>query len=251
MTTFNDLFKRGGPVIGMYVSSPDPETLELIKEAGFDFVRLDYEHVLFSYSELRELIRVATLLDLPCQVRVSNLHDITKLLDIGATGIVVPDVNTVERAKEAVMCTKYYPLGARGMFAVGRNMPLNGCETFTDYVKIANDVVTLTVQVEDVNSAQFLDEIASIEGIDMLASGKADISQSAGIPGQTGDPRVVEMERLIIKKAVEHGKDVSILAQNRKSIDELSQLGVRVFIVGPDSIIIKNAFKTLAKELKG
>jgi 2-keto-3-deoxy-L-rhamnonate aldolase RhmA len=200
MTTFKDLLKRGEPVIGVYVSSTDPTILEMIKGAGYDFVRLDYEHTLFDYSELRELIRTATLLDLPCQVRVSNFHDITKLLDFGATGIVVPDVNTLELAKEAVKHTKHYPIGERGMFPIAEMSNSPVLVPLREYLKEANDIVTLTVQVEDINAVSILDEIAAMDGIDMLASGNAIFRNRRASPGQTSDPRVLDMERLIIKK---------------------------------------------------
>lgn len=236
--------------MGLYVTLCDPSVAEMAKRAEFDFIRIDYEHTLFDYTDMAELVRTATLLDMPVQVRVSNLYDITKLLDFGVTGIVVPDVNTVEQARQAVKATKFYPIGVRGMFPIGRCVKMAGCSSFSEYLKIANDLVTLTVQVEDIGAAACIDEIASMEGVDMLASGKADISQSAGVPGQTDHPRVKEMEELIIKKALEHGKQPVVLVGDGNRIKKLVAMGEKIFMVGIDNEIIFRAFKDVVFNLK-
>ena len=85
----------------------------------------------------------------------------------------------------------------------------------------------------------------------MLASGKADISQSAGLPGQTNHPKVIEMEELIIRKALEYDKQPVILAGNRNRIKELLSMGEKVFVAGVDDMIILKAFKDILCELKG
>lgn len=250
MITFKDLAKKTAPVLGIYMSFSDPLIVELAKAAGFDFIRIDYEHILFDYSELKELIRTATLLDMPCQVRVSNLHDVTKILDCGALGIVVPDVNTVEKAREAIAATKMYPLGSRGQFPIGRFTRLAGCKTFQEYTQIANEIVTLNIQIEDVRAAKIIDEIISLPGIDMVSSGKGDISQSVGKPGQLTDPEVVNMENLIIKKALEYKKIPIVLVSNKQSLQEKMALGEKFFTVNNDEVLLFNAFKNIVRELK-
>ncbi|GHU26364.1 4-hydroxy-2-oxovalerate aldolase [Betaproteobacteria bacterium] len=255
-TTFRDLQQKKGPVLGLYLQNADPFIVEAAKAGGFDYIRIDNEHVLYDYSQIKELIRVAILLDMPCQVRVSDLTDITRMLDAGATGIVVPDVNTVERARQAVQATKYAPLGVRGMYPlpppVGRFLRAAGFDDFADYVKAANEIVTLTVQIEDVRAASFLDEIISMPGVDMVASGKADISQSVGKLGLTTAPEVVEFEKLLVRKALEHGKTPTLMAGgNPAFVREMTRLGVKFFSCGPDEAIIANAFRSFADSMKG
>jgi 4-hydroxy-2-oxoheptanedioate aldolase len=254
-TTFRELLKKDGPVLGLYLQSADPFIVEAAKAGGFDFIRIDNEHILYDYSQIKELIRVAILLDMPCQVRVADLTDVTRMLDAGATGIVVPDVNTVERACQAVQATKYAPTGARGMYPlqppIGRFLRAAGFDDFADYVKAANEIVTLTVQIEDVRATPFLDEIIAMQGIDMIASGKADISQSVGKPGQTTAPEVVEFERLLIRKALEHGKTPTLMAGvNPAFVREMAGLGVKFFSCGPDEAIIANAFRSFSGNMK-
>lgn len=253
-TLFKDLLKKNGPVLGLYLQNADPFIIEAAKAGGFDFIRIDNEHILYDYSQIKELIRVAVLLDIPCQVRVSDLTDITKMLDAGATGIVVPDVNTVERARNAVELTKYSPVGARGMYNLplptGRFLRAAGVDSFAEYVKVANEIVTLTVQIESIAATPYLDEIISMEGVDMISSGKGDISQSVGKPGQTASPEVLEFETLLIRKALEHGKTPVVLVPGVDAIKERMKLGEKVFTCGPDETIIANAFKAYVDNIK-
>ncbi|MBO5493551.1 MAG: hypothetical protein J6H20_08135 [Pyramidobacter sp.] len=248
MKTFKELAKKEGPVLGLYMNFSDPAVVEMAKLAGFDFIRVDYEHILFDYKELKELVRTATLLDMPCQVRVSNIEDITKLIDQGVTGIVVPDVDTVERAREAVAATKMYPLGKRGQFPIGRFVRLAGCSTFQEYAQIANDIVTLNIQIEDKKAIPHLDQIISLPGVDMVSSGKGDISQSMGKPGQLTDPEVLAMEDLLIKKALQHGKIPLMLAASPEFVKSKMAMGAKFFSVGPDEILLLNAFKDFVKK---
>ena len=250
MLTNEFLKQNNRPMLGLYMQSEDPYMIELAKIAGFDFVRIDMEHVLYDSSELRHMIRTANLIDLPVQVRVADLTDITKLLDFGADGIVVPDVDSVERAKQAIDLTKYYPLGQRGMYPGARCMTWRGEEdTLPQYVSKANRNVTLTIQLENVHVLKHVDEILSLDGIDMVATGKADISQSMGIPGQTDDARVIDFETAVISKAIQYGKQPVVVARGKR-LQELMNMGVMWFMVGMEYDIIKNAFERHIVELK-
>lgn len=255
MKTIKDLLAQDGPILGLYMQSADPTVIEMAKWAGYDFIRIDNEHCMYDMSQLKELIRTAILCDMPCQVRVNDLNDITKILDAGATGIVVPDVNTVERAKEAIKAVKYYPIGERGMYPinypVGRHIKAAGCSNFKEYVAKANDIVTLTIQIEDVKAKPYLDEIISLEGIDMVSSGKGDISQSLGIPGETMNPEVLDMEEAIIKSALRCGKQPVVLALSKEHMQAKMALGEKVFTCGMDESIFADALCAFVKKYKG
>jgi 4-hydroxy-2-oxoheptanedioate aldolase len=249
MKSFNELFDQEGPILGLYLSSPDPYLVEIAKESGFNFIRIDNEHILFDYSNISELVRTANLLDIPAQIRVSNFHDITKFLDFGIAGIVVPNVNTVEIAKKAIAATKYYPIGSRGMYPIGRCVKMSGYSS-DEYIKVANNFVNLTIQIEDIKAAKYIDDIISLEGIDMISSGKADIAQSAGVPGQLNHVKVTEMENLIIQKALEYGKQPVVMVNSRKRMEELLTIGAKAFTVGPDYEIFFTALKDFVYQYK-
>jgi len=254
MTTFKDLLKREGPILGLYMQSADPTVIEMAKFAGYDFIRIDNEHCMYDMSQLKELIRVALLCDMPCQVRVNDMNDITKILDAGAMGIVVPDVNTVEKAKEAIAAVKYYPIGYRGMYPVNypmaRHVVAAGVKNFSDYIDKANDIVTLTIQIEDISAKPILDDIISLEGIDFVSSGKGDISQSLKMPGKTSAPEVLEMEEAIINSALKNGKQPVVLALNKEHMKAKMALGEKIFTCGVDETIFANAMVDFVKRYK-
>ncbi len=242
MKNFGDLSALRRPVLGLYVSIPDPALVEMAYNAGFGFIRIDMEHILFGYNTLAELIRTACLLKMPVQVRISDLTDITKLLDQGVCGIVCPDVENVQQAKAVIERAKYAPIGNRGMFPVARYAKF-GLEPFDTYTKDANDYVSVAVQLESLTAIENIDSILSLEGIDMVASGKADLSQSMGLIGQTGHPKVIEAENLIIKKALAYGKEPSMLAGSKKRVHELWDMGVKLITLGPDTNLIAECYK--------
>ncbi len=240
MKTFQELMTKKSTLKGLYITMENPTIIELAKVAGYDFVRIDGEHHLFDNATLAEIIRTGTNLDLPVHMRIADLEDITQLLDFGLTGIVVPNCNTVERAKEAIQLVKFHPLGARGIGGATRAVRLAGC-SLKDYVKKANDIVVLTIQIEDARALDCLDELLSLDGIDMVTTGTADLSQSMGIPGQNNDPRVTEIENVIIRKTLEYGKQPCIKVGNRSRYDQLVSWGVKVFNVGRDEALLQNA----------
>lgn len=240
--------KPNSPILGLYVMSKDPTLIEYAKMAGYDFIRIDYEHILFSASELREIIRTANLVGLMVQIRVPNMGEITKLLDMGVDSIVVTDVDTVEKAKEAIDAVKYWPLGHRGMYPVGRCV---WGKSWAEYLETGNKEVSLGIQIENVAAKPILDEIISLEGIDMISSGKQDISESAGIPGKVNDPIVLDMEEAIVKTALKHGKEPVCMATSKKRVDELMAMGQKIFTVDMDYELIRKAYKNYIDELRG
>ena len=248
--SFLDLMKKEGPVIGLIMHFFEPSVVEYAKDAGFDYIRIDTEHEMFNYKDIRELARVATLLDMPCHIRVSNLNDVARFLDCGITGIFVTDVNSVERGKAAIDAVKMYPLGARGQYPAGRCVRFANCDSFQDYVKVANDIVMLTFQIESVAALPFLDDILSLPGVDMVASGKADTAQSMGKPGRSNDPDVTEVENIIIRKTLEHGKIPVIGIRGPEKLQGLMDMGVKVFSCGPDEEILTRAMKSFIRECR-
>jgi len=248
MKTFNDLMSRDKLILGLYVNMADCSVIEMAAYAGFDFVRIDMEHMLFDYTAVAGLIRTSNILDLPVQVRISSISDITKLLDHGASGIVVPDVNSVTKARELVELCKFYPLGKRGMFPLARNVRF-GLDSFEEYLHMANNNVSLIIQIEDKEAMANIENILKVEGIDMVATGKADLSQSLGVPGQTQHKTVLEAENYIIKKALEFGKIPTIMASTRQRVQELIEMNVKVITTGDTSLLFKS-FKAVLNEMR-
>jgi 4-hydroxy-2-oxoheptanedioate aldolase len=111
------------------------------------------------------------------------------------------------------------------------------------YPQKGNDYVSLTIQIEDIKVADYIDDILSLEGIDMVSSGRNDISQSLGIPGESTHPKVLEMEDLIIRKALQYGKTPVILVSSKEEMRTFVNKGVKVFTVANDEALLRGAMK--------
>lgn len=214
----------------------------MAKDAGFDYIRIDNEYIPFDPAKLAELIRTANHLDLMAFVRISRMEDIVSLISFGVNGIIVPDCNTVERAKEAIERIKYAPIGSRGMNPGCRAAHLAGMPG-REYLRKGNDYVSLTIQIEDIKAADYIDDLISLEGVDMVSSGRNDISQSLGIPGEATHPKVLEMEDLIIRKSLQYGKTPVILVSSKEEMDAFINKGVKVFTVANDEVLLRGAMK--------
>lgn len=228
---------------GLYISLLDPAMIEMAKLSGYDFARLDAEHINFDPQILREMFRTARLLNFPLQIRLGSSENIGAILAMEPSAVMIPHMETAEDARRFVEETKFYPLGQRGMYGLTPAIRYGGIDAF-EYLSYANQHMHTIVQIESVKGIENIDEIASIDGIDMIASGKADISQSLGIPRQVKDPRVIEAENKIIDAALRHGKTPVIAAGTLERVNELKKKGVYCFLLDFDDVLCLNAMKS-------
>ncbi|MCD8082796.1 MAG: aldolase/citrate lyase family protein [Clostridiales bacterium] len=242
MKNILQMSKDGKRSMGIYITIPSPEIVEMAGIVGFDFIRIDCEHGMIGMADVRNLIRAASAFDMAVQVRVASCENITRMLDFGVSGIVVPNIRTKEDAQAAVDRVKYAPLGARDMATFGRCLDY-GQSDFGDYWKTANQQVCLIIQLETREALSNIDEIFSVPGIDMVSSGKMDLSQSLNVPGKIGHPDVLAAESLIIKKACEHGIQPTFLANSVERARKLFADGVFSITVGMDCKLLINFMK--------
>ena len=245
--TIRERAKNGLLSYGLTIDIPNPDVVEMAYAAGYNFVRIDREHVLWSNEDLKRVFDRARVLGIPCQIRVNSIEDINCYLSLGACAIMVPHVESREQAQAAIDMVKYAPIGDRGMTGGVRAVRF-GQISREEYLKSANEKIDLIVQIESKKGIENIDEILSLEGIDMVATGKADLSQSFGVPGQKAHPDVLNAEAFIVKKAIEYGKVPTLVAENKKRADELMAMGVYCYLTGHDEGILVKALK---QNLKG
>lgn len=175
--------RAGESVVGLINSIPSGLMVEMIGFAGYDFVVLDMEHVSSNPETLEHSVRAAELAGVTPLVRVPGVcpMSITRALDAGAYGIVVPRVRSVEEAQAVVQAGRYYPLGCRGVSG-GRTTGF-GRRSLVDQFAHANAEILLAVMIEDRAGLDAVERIARVPGIDMLMDGAMDLSQSLGVPG--------------------------------------------------------------------
>lgn len=234
--------KNGEDCFGLYISMADSTVIEMAAGAGFDFVRIDLEHTLFAQSELRELIRTANLMRLPVFVRLTDVHIISSILDAGADGVIVSQINSREKAEAAVQAAKFAPLGERGMALSQRSSGYGDIES-EDYCRTSNENILLCVQIESKEGVDHADEILSLPGIDMVSTGRNDLSQSFGLPGQNTHPTVLAAEETIIQVALRHQVAPVLLVGSKRRKQELQKKGVTCFNIGRDTGLLYGAMK--------
>ena len=184
--------------LGFHLIVPMVPAIEMLCGVGFDFVYLDAEHGSFDLHDVEEACRAAEAADITVVARVPHADPvlISRYLDLGVQGIVVPHVSTVEDAREAVAACFYPPKGSRPFAAARITRYRTQLGDLDDYMAFANANTTLSVQIEDKTAVSNLAAITAIEGIDYFTIGKNDLALSYRFKRQpTGF--APELERIV------------------------------------------------------
>lgn len=185
--TLMDTWSDGGEALGTWLSLPNSHSAEIAARAGFDYVCIDMQHGVADYQVAMTMIQAIELggKGTPiARVPWNEAGIIGRMLDAGAKGIIVPMVNSPEEAQAAVNACKYPPLGARsfGPILIGARAGGAG------YFEGANEVTACIPMIETRQAVESLDEILSIDGVDAVYVGPADLSISYGYgPRYTDD----------------------------------------------------------------
>ena len=201
---------KGEKAYGMNMIFPSTTIVELAGRAGFDFVTFDSEHGPFTIDILDDLCRIADMAGLTPFARVPNIEDSTilRFLDRGIMGITGPHIVDGARAEQLAAAARYVPRGRRS-FGSGRGAYFGGPPSGENYMNHMNDHILVTAQLEDVQVLDNLDDIFSVDGIDLYASGAQDIAQSMGLPGQPTHPDVLAFEKEVRRQVDAAGKKMA------------------------------------------
>lgn len=243
------LFK-GECVFGTWLNLGSHMTAEVISTAGFDWVVIDMEHGAGDYSNL--VCQLQALKGSPTvplvRVSANDPAIIKRTLDIGAQGIIIPLVSSVEEAKMAVRAMKYPPHGVRG---VARNTRAAGFgNNFKDYFDSANENILTIVQIETRQAVENVLEIAKVDGIDIIFIGPLDLTTSLGVQSQIDHPRTLESLDKIEKAAWENGKIMGILLGDSEQALKFKSRGYRFIGVSSDMGLLNTAARDLISRLR-
>jgi 4-hydroxy-2-oxoheptanedioate aldolase len=225
----------------------DPRTAEIAALCGVDCVWLDHEHVPNDRSVTENQIRAAKIHDVDAMVRVSrgSYSDLIHPLEMDASGIMVPHLMSLEDARRVVWQTRFHPIGRRPVD--GGNADGAYCMISPqDYFQQANRERFVIVQIEDPEPMPDLEQIAQVEGIDMLFFGPADFSQGIGDPNNFDNPRISDTRRQIAEVARRHGKFAGTVA-SCETLAATVALGYRFVSVGADVVALGELFQRVAK----
>jgi 2-keto-3-deoxy-L-rhamnonate aldolase RhmA len=237
----------GGVSAGVIVPVAEPALVEVCAMAGFDHVLIDAEHGNISVAGCEALVRAAEAVGTTPIVRVpvNAPEAILRFLDTGAQGVLVPQVTTREDAERAVRAARYHPLGQRGLAGTrAADYGLRG--SLTDYARRANEQLLVQALIEDARAIDNLPAILAVEGLDLVAIGPADLSQSLGHPGERDHPAVREAIAEIIRLGVAAGKVVGMNAPTGGDAASERERGVRLTSVGVFGVLAQGARAYLA-----
>jgi 4-hydroxy-2-oxoheptanedioate aldolase len=228
--TFNSFCKRGVPAFGFYISESDVSVVELVGYAGFDYMRIDTEHTLMDPSRLKSIVRMCEYFNMPTLVRVPDYDDFSKVLDFGVTGILVPGISSLEQAKECVQLCKYSPIGQRGTGTSSRQNKY-GLENFKEFMKTSNENTSLCMQIEGEQGVNEIEQILSLEGVDLVAIGENDLAQSMGHAGEPSHPEVQKAKYKVLETALKLGVHPVVSATTQKAYEEYKAMGIKLLTV--------------------
>ena len=187
--------ESGAPIFGTFVTMTDPTAVEVAALAGFDYAIADLEHAAIDIETLQNHMRAARARGIGLLVRVAGnvQHEILRVLEAGAEGIMVPHVATRSDAERAVSAVRYAPIGSRGIYDNTRagDYSAHGLDGYRAYTERANEEVVLVFLIEDEEGVVNAEQISAVKGVDVIAVGPADLSFSLGLYGSVGHPRIV------------------------------------------------------------
>jgi len=240
---FRESLNSGQGALGPFMITSDAALVEAAALAGYDFVLLDMEHGPGTYENLQNLIRAAEVHNVMTVVRVPRGTDILidRALDLGAGAVLIPQIDNAEQARKAVAAAKFSPRGNRGVCRYVRAAKYGAMNT-AEYFEHANDTMVI-LQAEGKTAFDNLDEILSVEGIDILFIGPYDLSGSLGLIGQVNHPTVISYIKEIIKKAGEKNVMVGTFADNVETAVKWRNMGVKFIGYSCDMGLFYNAAK--------
>lgn len=252
MNKLKKAISESGIGFGMFTALKDPAIVEIIGHAGYDFVVIDLEHSAMDLSTMEHMIRVAEIVDITSIVRVpqEDYATILRAAEAGADAVMFPHLITKEQAEKIVNMAKYYPIGNRGLDASTR-VAKYGNISMAEHMKLQNERVQVIGMIEDKEAVDNIDDILSVEGIDLLFVGAADLSSSFALPGQVTHPELRKAMKTIIDKAKKANVPVGLPAYDAVQVKQLEEMGVK-FIATPavDTFYITETFKAHLKEVK-
>lgn len=216
-----------------------PGISQVLKLAGCEYAIYDMEHAGFSIESLKTQVAHCRGTGIAPMVRVprAEYHFLARALDVGAQGVMVPMVDSVEQAKLIAEATHYPPVGRRGAaFAFAHDDYEPGDPAAK--MKAANARNLVIAQIETERGLECVEEIAAVDGIDCLWLGHFDLTNFMGIPGQFDNPAYIKAVKRIVAAGRKHGKALGFMAADQKWAKDYKRHGFNMIATGTDHGIL-------------
>ena len=249
-----DLRRRvlsGEPTIGLFVNLGSIVSAEIVARAGYDWALVDLEHGMATESELLAQLVAIQATPTAAVVRVvsSERMRVGRVLDIGADGLMIPRLETAADMRETVSWMRYPPAGIRGVAAGTRGA---GYATVAHPdIQSLNERVLGVFQVESRAAVAAIEDLAAIEGVDVLFVGPADLSHEMGIPGEFANPAFTDALDRVAAVAAAHGKAAGMLVRDASEVPAYLARGYGFLGIGSDSALVMSGARSQLAEARG
>ncbi|WP_435353367.1 HpcH/HpaI aldolase family protein [Emticicia sp. SJ17W-69] len=249
MKNIKKRLKQGETVNGCWLNLGSSLTAEIVGLSGFDWVLIDLEHGAGSEKDVLSQLQALESTPTAAFVRVESADAarISRVLDMGAAGVMCPKVNNAEEAKKVINGIHYPPFGNRGVAKMVRATGFG--VNFDQYYAESKENILGIIQIETVEALKHLDDIAAVEGVDVLFIGPADLSMELGIFGQFNNPIFLDAVKNIVNAAKNAGKATGILFFNPDDYKKYHDMGIKFIACGADATFVADGARAMAKKL--
>ncbi len=249
MSAFDEKLKAGQGVVGTFCHLGGTIAAECLGLSGLDYVIIDTEHGPFTEESTGDMIRAMQLHGAEPFVRVrdSSRAAVLHALDLGARGIIIPDVQSADEARRLVQYAKYFPMGARG-FAFSRSAEYGfspALKNLGSYFDATNRHAILMPQCETAGALKDIEEIAAMEGIDGIFVGPYDLSVALGAPACFSTPEFKSALERILAACRKNGKLAFIYANTMAEARSCFAQGYQGAAVGTDTVFLVKAVQAM------
>ena len=243
------MLKKGETVLGASMFSVEANIATQIYDCNPDWVWIDLEHTPWSFDSIMPITILAHKKNVCPIIRVgwNDPSLIKKAFDIGAGGVMIPQIDSAEEAEAAVKYSRYSPLGERGVgpwFATQLGLELD------EILKNSNNETIVILQMESQKALNNLDEILEVDGYDVILVGPLDLSVSLGIPGEIHHPKIEEIMKEVSEKALKKGKFVGTTFSDYKYCEKWIKENYKFMNVSNGLELGLNKLKSVFNQLR-
>jgi 4-hydroxy-2-oxoheptanedioate aldolase len=239
MTDLRARIRAGETLIGVFSDLASPLAAELCGKAGFDWTVIDLEHGAATEADLLALLYAVGSTPMAPIVRAQSAERLRvgRALDLGAVGIMLPQLQSIDEVRAAVGYLRYPPVGQRGIALRTRGAGM-GAVGHADLARVVNEQIVGVVQLETPRTVAEADQIAALDEVDVLFVGPADLTHNMGIPGQFDAPEYQAALRSVVAACRAHGKAAGILIYDGAGLPPLIELGFTFIGLGSEGLFV-------------
>jgi 2-keto-3-deoxy-L-rhamnonate aldolase RhmA len=245
--------RSGGRIVGTMVRMiRNPAVAQIAKNTGLDFVMIDMEHGAYSIETFSDMAQVARSIGLGIFVRVPELSKgyISRIMDAGAEGVMVPGIRTHHEVKDLINWSRYTPTGTRGLGVPSGHTGYGGMQGDpAAFMAKENDSTIAIAQIETKEAVDNINNIASLAGLDVLLIGPNDLSVSLGVPGKIMGNEMHTAITKVADAAKNHGK-IFAMHSGDALLERWESNGLKMIMSSLDISILEAGFSGIVKKYK-